>query len=197
MLICGIDVMVVLQRQTEGTNFWHGWVHGRMHNRMEFMESGSEFIYSRKKMQMVSTNARPFPTPRQCFAFYTPYPCDMGFRILVFFSGGAPNPEEPLFAFRSISSFMMRSASLIFLGCSIKAFFFPPLKAFFFAAAKTFFGLAENPIFRVTFSGTAEAGGASSTILKVCAGLHVIRFDSRFRRLDRCRRLNMLRPRSS
>lgn len=52
-----------------------------------------------------------------------------------------PNPAAPRPRFRSISSFMMRSASLIFLGCpNADGFLAPPPSALpFLAAAKTFF----------------------------------------------------------
>jgi hypothetical protein len=63
------------------------------------------------------------------------------FQNRCFFAAGPPKALGPLFLFLSSSSFIIRSASLIFFGCSMKAGFLLPPRAFFFAAAKTFFGL--------------------------------------------------------
>ena len=59
---------------------------------------------------------------------------------LCLFCEGPPEAKASRLLFRSISSFIIRSASLIFFGCSMTAAFLPA-KAFFFAAVNTFLGL--------------------------------------------------------
>ncbi|KZL69959.1 transcriptional elongation protein, partial [Colletotrichum tofieldiae] len=92
-----------------------------------------------------------------------------------------PKPDPSLDRFLSclsISSFMILSASLIFLGCSKAVFLPPPDSAFFLAWAKTFFVcgfaviLSDTPPPSDGFSGSLSAG-LSSVLSAAPAGAAV------------------------